>query len=261
MLVAGYAYLGADAAGATTTTTRPPPPPPLLILFLFGCALVLLAGGRCLGLVVTAAATVLGFHLTLVLARTGLSGCNPLWAAVAAALSCAVPVALLTGLGTCGGCGLVIYDGSAHSTAARAAHRRAVRLGGFLGGCALATAPLAPLLAPAAAAAAFGTGPGSWWAWLLLALCGVAGTLLCGAVSDAAAAAVLVAAALGAGGAAAALSALGVPRPLTLALEAGTALLGGALQLLLQRRRQRVLERTLHSPGGAGTMRSKGKWV
>ena len=43
--------------------------------------------------------------------------------------------------------------------------------------------------------------------------------------------------------------------------EAGTALLGGALQLLLQRRRQRVLERTLHSPGGAGTMRSKGKWV
>ena len=71
----------------------------------------------------------------------------------------------------------------------------------------------------------------------------------------------LVAAALGAGGAAAALSALGVPRPLTLALEAGTALLGGALQLLLQRRRQRVLERTLHSPGGAGTMRSKGKWV
>ena len=62
-------------------------------------------------------------------------------------------------------------------------------------------------------------------------------------------------------GLASALSALGVPRPLTLALEAGTALLGGALQLLLQRRRQRVLERTLHSPGGAGTMRSKGKWV
>ena len=69
---------------------------------------------------------------------------------------------------------------------------------------------------------------------------------------------------LGAGGAAAALSALGVPRPLVLALEAGTALLGGALQLLLERRRQRGLERVLHAPGGGrGTpsLRSKGKWV
>ena len=78
-----------------------------------------------------------------------------------------------------------------------------MRLGGFLGGCALAAAPLAPLLVPAAAA--IGPGPGSWWAWLLLVLCGVVGALLCGAVSDAAAAAVLVAAALGAGSTAATL--------------------------------------------------------
>ena len=125
-------------------------------------------------------------------------------------------------------------------------------------GCALATAPLAPLLVPAAAATAFGTGPGSWYG--CCSRC-AASRGAAGALSDAAAAAALVAAALGAGGAAAALSALGVPRPLTLALEAGTALLGGVPQLLLQRRRQRVLERTLHSPGGAGNVRSKGKWV